>query len=126
MFSSIFIWSTLSCIASQVWGVTIGTAVLQTQLGKRLPDEFVAQFPDGVAIAFSAIPIIGDLPHPLRDEVREAFAGSISVIWEVMCGIAGMGFLASLFMEDLPLHTAVDEKWALEDTQDESKTEPEA
>lgn len=37
-----------------------------------------------------------------------------------------MGFIASLFMEDLPLHTAVDEKWALEDTQEESKTEPEA
>ena len=104
-----------------MWGVTIGTAVLQTQLGNRLPEDFIARFPDGVAIAFSAIPVIGDLPQPLQDEVRQAFAGSISVIWQVMSGVAAIGLLASLFMEDIPLHTAVDEKWALENA---NKSEP--
>ncbi|GJE91677.1 MFS general substrate transporter [Phanerochaete sordida] len=99
-----------------VWGVTIGTAVLQTQLTKKLPPAFVAQFPGGVSIAYSIIPAIPTLPEPLQSEVKAAFAESVAVIWQVMIGIAGIGFLASLFMKGLPLHTQVDQKWGLEDT----------
>ena len=98
-----------------MWGVTIGTAVLQTQLGKKLPAEFVEKFPGGVAIAYSAIPVIPSLPEPFRAEVRKAFADSLAVLWRVCIGITGMGLLASLPMKALPLHTQVDERWALED-----------
>ena len=95
--------------------MTIGTAVLQTQLTKRLPAEFIEQFPQGVAIAYSIIPVIPSLEEPLRTEVRVAFAESIAVIWRVMVGIAGMGFLSSLAMKGLPLHTQIDERWGLEE-----------
>ena len=70
-----------------------------------------------MAIAFSAIPVIGQLAEPLQSEVRAAFADSISVIWQVMVGIAGIGLLASFLMEGLPLHTAMDDKWGLEEEQ---------
>lgn len=98
-----------------VWGVTIGIAVLQTQLSKRLPHDFLARFPQGVAIAYSTIPVIADLPEPTRTDVRIAFADSIRVIWQVMIGIASIGLLSTLLMKGLPLHTQVDEKWGLEE-----------
>ena len=94
--------------------MTIGGAVLQNQLHKRLPAAFTAQLQEGVALAYSAIPAIGGLQDPLQSEVREAFAQSIIVIWQVMIGIAGIGLLSTLLMKALPLHTQVDERWGLE------------
>ena len=72
-------------------------------------------FPEGVSIAYSSIPVINSLEEPLRTQVREAFAQSIAVIWKVNIGIAGLGFLSSLAMKGLTLHTEVDDKWGLED-----------
>lgn len=95
--------------------MTIGTTVLQTQLAKRLPEAFVEQFPGGVAIAYSAIPVIPTLAEPLRTQVREAFADSVRVIWLVMIGVAALGLLSSLFMKGLPLHTQVDETWGMDE-----------
>ena len=65
-------------------------------------------------MAYAAIPAIKTLPQPLRDEVRDAFARSISIIWQVMAGISGIGLLACPFMRALPLTGQVDEKWGLE------------
>ncbi|KAI0087477.1 iron permease [Irpex rosettiformis] len=100
---------------ASVWAITIGGTVLQNQLVKRLPIEFTSQFPSGAALAYSAIPTIGKLQDPLRAQVREAFAESIRVIWQVLTGISGLGLLCSLPMKGLPLHTQVDEKWGIEE-----------
>ncbi|KAJ3483963.1 hypothetical protein NLI96_g5968 [Meripilus lineatus] len=97
-----------------VWGVTIGTTVLQNELRKRVPAEYLKELPGGVAIVYSAIPLINSLPEPLKTTVRGAYADSTAKIWEVMCGLAAIGLIASLFMESLPLHTEVDRKWGLE------------
>ncbi|KAG9121240.1 hypothetical protein FRC07_002889 [Ceratobasidium sp. 392] len=72
------------------YGVAIGSSVLQTELTRRLPAQFSAQFPGGSDIAFSAIPFVGALEEPLRSEVRAAFADSLGIVWKVMVGIAGM------------------------------------
>lgn len=98
-----------------MWAITIGGTVLQNQLVKRLPVEFTSQFPSGAALAYSAIPTIPTLEEPLRTEVRQAFAESIRVIWQVLTGISGLGLLCSLPMKGLPLHTQVDENWGLEE-----------
>lgn len=103
----------------QVWGVTIGGTILQNQLSSRLPAAFLEQLPQGVGLAFSAIPLIGKLSEPLRSEVRQAFGESIVVIWQVMIGIAALGLLTSLPMKSLPLHTQVDERWGIEGKQSE-------
>lgn len=94
--------------------MTIGGTILQNQLSSRLPTAFTAQLPEGVALAYSAIPLINDLPETLRNEVRQAFGESIAVIWRVMIGIAGLGLLSSLPMRALPLHTQLDEKWGID------------
>ena len=95
-----------------MWGVTLGGAILQNQLLHHLPPTFLAKFPHGVAIAFSVIPQIRTLPQPLKDQVRGAFADSLSLVWKVVVGTCGLGFVSSLFMKGLPLHAVNDEAWA--------------
>ncbi|KAJ7265870.1 Mfs1.1 [Mycena haematopus] len=82
----------------QTWGITISSTILQNMLEKKLPAEFVAQFPPGFEIAYAAIPAIKQLEEPLRKQVQAAFAESMAVIWQVMIGIAGLGFLFSFLM----------------------------
>ncbi|KAJ7822176.1 Mfs1.2 [Mycena olivaceomarginata] len=98
---------------AQTWGVTIGSTVLQNQLKKRLPLGFSQLFPEGIEIAYAAIPQIQGLPQPLKDQVRVAFAQSLSKLWELHIGLAGLGLLASLLMRGLPLHTQLDKKWEM-------------
>lgn len=98
---------------AQVWGVSIGGTVLQNELRKRLPAELSAQIPGGATIAYSAIPLIKDLPEPLRTAVRVAFADSLKVVWQVFLGITAMGLLSSWLMRRLPLHTSVDKRWTM-------------
>ncbi|KAJ7589103.1 Mfs1.2 [Mycena floridula] len=100
-----------------VWGVSIGATILQNQLGKRLPEEFLVQFSNGASGAgffYAVIPEIKSLQEPLKSQLREAFGGSLSVIWQVMIGIAAIGAIASAFMPNLELQNQVDERWAVE------------
>ncbi|TBU29033.1 major facilitator superfamily domain-containing protein [Dichomitus squalens] len=105
-----------------VWGVTISGTILQNELNKRLPVAFLNMYPGGASIAYSAIPDISGLQEPLRSQVRDAFAGSIAVIWQVMIGIAGAGLLSSLAMKNVQMGSKVDEKWGLEKGEKSSPT----
>ncbi|CAE6468598.1 unnamed protein product [Rhizoctonia solani] len=96
------------------YGVAIGSSVLQTELGKRLPPQFSALFPGGTEIAFSAIPFIASLEEPLRTQVREAFAESLAVLWRVFIGVAGAGFISVFLMREIPMSNETDERWAME------------
>lgn len=97
-----------------MWGVTIGTAVIQNELRKNLPPDVLAEVPGGVQFAYSAITAIGTFPPASQAAIQIAFAKSISIIWQVMIGIASIGLISSMFMKALPLHTQVDGHWALE------------
>ena len=46
---------------AQTWGITITSTILQNELKKKLPEAFLSQFPQGLEIAYAAIPIIKDL-----------------------------------------------------------------
>lgn len=81
-------------------------------LEKKLPADFVAQFPADFEIAYTAIPAIRGLEEPLRKEVQAAFAESMAVIWQVMMGL---GFLLSLLMAEVPLGTTVNASYALKE-----------
>lgn len=89
----------------QVWGVTIGGTVLQNELKRRLPAEFTAEFPEGVQIAYQAIPLIRNLQQPLKDQVRDAFAGSLRNVWLVDTGLIGLGLLSCFLLRHYALHT---------------------
>ncbi|KAF9003179.1 hypothetical protein BDZ89DRAFT_967607, partial [Hymenopellis radicata] len=98
---------------SGVWGVTIGSAVLQNELQRRLSrtlPEFFASHPEG----------------SLRSSVQTAFAESLKVLWEVLIGIAALGWLVSLLMKGLPLHSYTDERWAVKATSGSKNDEKEA
>ncbi|KAJ7895965.1 MFS general substrate transporter [Mycena olivaceomarginata] len=99
----------------QAWGITISSTILQNMLEKKLPADFVAQFPPGFEIAYAAIPAIKQLPQPLKQQVQAAFADSMAVIWQVMIGIAGLGLLMSFIMAEVPMGTTVDETYALKE-----------
>ncbi|KAH8111198.1 iron permease [Phellopilus nigrolimitatus] len=88
---------------AQSWGVSAGGTVLQNELKKRLPADFIAQFPRGTSVAFSIIPIIPQLDEPLKTAVQIAFAESLRVLWQVMTGVAALGLLSSLLMKGLKL-----------------------
>ncbi|KAI0791733.1 MFS general substrate transporter [Abortiporus biennis] len=102
-----------------VWTIVIGSAVLDNEFSKKLSPEVLSLFPGGANGVFFSIPVFKNLPEPARTEVRVALGDGISVLWEVLMGIAGVGVLASLMMKGLPLHTQVDENWGLEEKRDD-------
>ncbi|KZO94642.1 MFS multidrug transporter [Calocera viscosa TUFC12733] len=99
---------------SQTFGVTIGATVLQNELSRLLPASFSALFPAGVNIAYAAIPQIPQLPQPLQDEVRVAFASSLQTLWKVVLALAGLGLATTFFMKQIHLHLDTDEQWGQE------------
>ncbi|KAF8875820.1 major facilitator superfamily domain-containing protein [Mucidula mucida] len=114
---------------SGVWGVTIGSAVLQNELQRRLSrtlPEFFASNPGGVTIAYALIPSIRSMDDSLRSSVQAAFDESLKVLWEVLIGVAALGGLVSLLMKGLPLHSYTDEKWAVMDISGEKGDKKEA
>ncbi|KAI0711169.1 MFS general substrate transporter [Cerioporus squamosus] len=100
---------------AQTWGITIGSTILQNRLAKTLPPDFNALFPDGVEIAYAAIPVIKMLEEPLRTEVRRAFAESLAVIWQTMIGICGLGLLSVLLMREVPMGKTADDTYGLDE-----------
>ncbi|KAI0353160.1 hypothetical protein OH77DRAFT_1522645 [Trametes cingulata] len=94
---------------------TMGKAILQDELRKQLPLGFVAQFTQGVEIAYSAIPAIPTLEVPLRSQVREAFAASLSVVWKAIIGFSAAGLLSLLLLREVPMQKHVDEAYGLQE-----------
>ena len=68
-----------------------------------------------MALAYAIIPQISQLPEPLHDQVRNAFAESLRIIWQTMIGVSGAGLLSVLLMDEVEMRTDVDSQWALED-----------
>jgi hypothetical protein len=89
---------------------------LQNELKKNLPASFIAQFPQGVEIAFATIPVIPTMSSPLRDVVRDTFGDALKVVWQAVLGMSIAGFLFSLGMRQLELHTVIDEDWGRRDS----------
>ncbi|KAJ6456450.1 major facilitator superfamily domain-containing protein [Mycena sanguinolenta] len=97
---------------AQIWGITVGGAVLQNVLQRRTPGSSPCAS-SSTNLVYSIIPCVATLPEPLKDEVRAAFADALQTIWRIMIGISGAGLLFSLLMKPFPLHTTKDENWAL-------------
>lgn len=107
--------------SSRAFGITMGTTILQNGLKSRLPSEFLAQFPNGAEISYAVIPLVKTLSQPLQNEVKAAFANSIAIIWYWVVGLAGLGLIVTLPMQQLTLHTVTDENWGLHNGKAESE-----
>ncbi|KAJ3481251.1 hypothetical protein NLI96_g7790 [Meripilus lineatus] len=111
---------------AQTWGITIASTVLQNELKRNLPAEFVSTFPQGLEIVYAAIPHIEGLSEPLRTEVRVAFATSMSVIWKTMVGISGLGIISLFLLKEIPMRVHTDDNFGLsKDPSSKSLEEPE-
>ncbi|KZT52010.1 iron permease [Calocera cornea HHB12733] len=108
---------------SQTFGVTIGATVLQNELVRNLPAAFSALFPAGVNIAYAAIPQIPTLSQPLQDEVRVAFASSLSTLWKVAIAMGGLGLVSTFFMKQIHLHVVTDDQWGREQREQREQLE---
>ncbi|KAH0828707.1 Mfs1.2 [Lanmaoa asiatica] len=102
-----------------VWGITIGSTVLQNELAKKLPALFIQSLPQGTAIMYALIPQLSTLPPQTRLEIQVAFASSLAVLWRVSAVVNGAGLVASLFMRGLPLNNTLDADWAANDEKEE-------
>lgn len=90
----------------QTLGVAIGGVVLQNQLAIKLQKypnlaAHAANYgrdASGLARILSAMP-----PSQDKMDLVQAYADSLKVVWAVMCGLAGLGLLASFLIKDYPL-----------------------
>ena len=79
-------------------------------------------FPGSNNIAYTVVPLIPSIVDPqAQAAVREAFARSLVTVWRMLIAVAGIGFLASLPMKGLPLHTQKDVRYALREEQAEMR-----
>ncbi|KAN0082553.1 Major facilitator superfamily domain containing protein [Tylopilus felleus] len=111
--SMTFMWFIRSF--ASVWGITIGSTILQNELAKKLSPSFIASLPQGTGIMYALIPKLSTFPPQTLSEIRVAFADSLAVLWRVLAAISGIGLLVSLFMRGLPLHDTLDADWVLKD-----------
>jgi len=97
------------------WSISIGATIIQNELRHRLPSDFLSQFPADQDLTYSIIPHIGEIPQPLQDEVRKAFADSLRVMWKVILAFGAAGLLCGLVQKEIPLHSKKDDKFGLEE-----------
>ncbi|KAM5530941.1 hypothetical protein V8D89_015386 [Ganoderma adspersum] len=90
---------------AQIWGVTVAGAVLQNGVQAKLPQSIKDALPGLNNIVYAVVPLIPTLQDPEKDVVRRAFAESLQAVWRILIGVAGVGFITSLGMKALPLHT---------------------
>ncbi|KAG8901942.1 hypothetical protein FRB99_004997 [Tulasnella sp. 403] len=106
------------------WGTTIGSTILQNELKKRLPRDFLANYASsGVEIAYAIIPSIKSLPEPLRTQVRVAYAESLRIVWFVMLGISIAGFLSIFLVKEIPMAEVTDEQWGIKEKVEDGAAE---
>ena len=57
--------------------------------------------------------MIPSLEEPLKTEVQNAFSASFSMIWKVMLGFCGAGFLSVFLLKEIPMLQHTDDTYAL-------------
>jgi hypothetical protein len=101
----------------QTLGVAVGGVILQNQLAVKigsypsLAPMAKAYSQDATALAH----MLRTMPDsPDRQNLVQAYADALKVVWIVMCGLAGAGFLVSLLIKDYPLDRFVPAAQAVE------------
>ncbi|KIK54883.1 hypothetical protein GYMLUDRAFT_176382 [Collybiopsis luxurians FD-317 M1] len=102
---------------ANIWGISIGAAVLQNKLNDSLTPDILSQMglregdPD---LLYSIISQIRFMEPTLQEELSDAFSKSLRIVWLVFAGISCIGLAASTLMPNLPLQNQLDEKWQID------------
>lgn len=95
----------------QALGVAIGGVIFQNQLSKKLAayPQFASRASELAQDAAALVQIIKETP-PGEDKLilRTTYTDSLRVIYIVMCALAGVAFLLSLFIKHYDLNRALE------------------
>jgi len=102
-------------VSFRLFGALIGLAMGATAFSSSFSQSIatIGLLPASVAIlanpseALGFIPTLRtiDLSPELMDAIRLAYRDAVQVIWYVLTAASGVGFIASLFMEELSLES---------------------
>ena len=88
-----------------MWGVTLGGAILQNELKKKLPAALLATVGGSEEIALAVIEAVPSLSDDLKATTHAAYADALRIMWICLTAIAVGGLLTSGLMKYFPLHT---------------------
>jgi len=106
------VWVYVRTLA-QPWGVAIGGAILQNQVGQHLPEAISTIVPTGQPIEYSIIPLLPSIDLLARQEVQRLFGNALRTIFELMAALAAFGVLTVLVSREIPLARRVNQERAL-------------
>ncbi|KAJ5600070.1 hypothetical protein N7450_001137 [Penicillium hetheringtonii] len=87
-------------------GVAIGGVIFQNQMKSNLQhypalqslaDEYSGD-------AASMVEVIRGMRGPVKDDLQQAYADSLKIVWAFCCGISGLTFFVSLFTQSFDLN----------------------
>ncbi|KAI0746387.1 Mfs1.2 [Daedaleopsis nitida] len=99
---------------AQIWGVTVGGALLQNGLKGRLPESVRNSLSGIDNVAYAVVPLIASMAQPEKDLTRRAFAVSLQIVWKLLIGVAAVGLVSSLGMKAVSLRAERDENWEMQ------------
>lgn len=91
----------------QALGVAVGGSVFQNQMKTKLMayPALASKAIEYSKDASSLVQIIkGMKDGPAKQDLQHAYADSLKVVWLTMCGLAGIGLFASLFIKGLDMN----------------------
>jgi len=94
---------------AQTIGITLGSAILQNELKRKLPVTFLDQF--RVEAAYALIPFTKVLEEPMKSDVRIAYADGTQGVWLVTVALSIVGFLCVFAIKELKMPEVTDEVW---------------
>jgi hypothetical protein len=105
----------------QTFGVAIGGVIFQNQWNKQMAKDIAENLiPPSFQIsgkeAEGVVVLLNKLPPALLQTVRYLYSDSLRAIWIFFVPLAGVAFLASLFMKDYSLDKALNSNQAFDDS----------
>jgi len=90
----------------QAIGVAIGGTIFQNQMRVKLSAYplLAPKAEQYAADASALVQIIKAMPHDtMREQLVQSYADSLKIVWAVMCGLAGVALVSSVFIKGLSL-----------------------
>jgi hypothetical protein len=93
-------------------GVAIGGVIFQNRMKSNLLHypalQSLADKYSGDAA--SAVETIRGMHGPVKEELKQAYADSLKIVWAFCCGISGLMFIISLFTQSYDLNQTLTTK----------------